>query len=627
MYKLANSSRKAMQEKAKRLVTADPHQKVDSSTWSPAEPLDTEAKTGARPLVRRIYKSGGKVQGTAAKKRGDRMARKSGGRAAPWVDDLINRDVRTANEAREGKKHVGAFKKGGRTKHADGMAVPLPPRMPADIAARRAAAAKAAQMDATDAAMNTIKNAKSLQQQKMTQEAQRAAARAAAQAEARRIYDLTGGMGKKKGGKVSEMEWEHSKADLKQDKKLAKKHGMSLEAWEKSDLDKKHDKQQSTKGLCYGGKAKKAGGGMLDASKKAMLVAADPHMKGQKKLTPQPAQEPPKKADGGKVAWLKKAKGAETFSGNSTTKIPGVVGGRKARASGGSIRERFNEAFRTARNAGEKTFVFDGKTYNTKLEPKSEAGSPARRGVPKANSPAYRSSINAQAQNAANFEANRQAAAGQTRLEATQARRNATAAEMNASLAANRRAEEARQGLYGGSRQGDNPSAGNINAPASRVQTQNYAIPGVRMGGANEPAIVFENPFKRGGKTEKRKAHAKGGKTKGKTNISININTQPSGGKLPMPPAGGLAPDMAPPMPSVAPPAGGPPMGAPPADPALLAALAGGMKGGPAAPPMPMPMPRKSGGRTIHVINHASGGGLGRLEKIKAYGEKQKKLG
>ena len=50
------------------------------------------------------------------------------------------------------------------------------------------------------------------------------------------------------------------------------------------------------------------------------------------------------------------------------------------------------------------------------------------------------------------------------------------------------------------------------------------------------------------------------------------------------------------------------------------------MKGGAGAPPMPMPMPRKSVGRTIHVINHAAGGGLGRLEKIKAYGEPQKRI-
>jgi hypothetical protein len=56
-----------------------------------------------------------------------------------------------------------------------------------------------------------------------------------------------------KGGKVSHSEWEHSKMDLAQDKKLAKKYGMSLEQWEKSSLDKKHDRQQSMKGLKDGG--------------------------------------------------------------------------------------------------------------------------------------------------------------------------------------------------------------------------------------------------------------------------------------------------------------------------------------------------------------------------------------
>lgn len=67
----------------------------------------------------------------------------------------------------------------------------------------------------------------------------------------------------KRGGKIGHQEWEHSKKDLKEDRKLAKKHGMSLSAWEKSDLDKKHDRQQSEKGLKHGGRAKKfAGGGM-----------------------------------------------------------------------------------------------------------------------------------------------------------------------------------------------------------------------------------------------------------------------------------------------------------------------------------------------------------------------------
>ena len=58
---------------------------------------------------------------------------------------------------------------------------------------------------------------------------------------------------KAKGGKIPHMEWEHSKKDLDQDKKLAKKHDMSMDKWEKSALDKKHDNQQSTEGLKKGG--------------------------------------------------------------------------------------------------------------------------------------------------------------------------------------------------------------------------------------------------------------------------------------------------------------------------------------------------------------------------------------
>ena len=69
-----------------------------------------------------------------------------------------------------------------------------------------------------------------------------------------RQEDKRGGRVRKAaGGKMSHMEWEHSKKDLEQDRKLAKKHGMSMEKWEKSALDKKHDKQQSAEGLKKGG--------------------------------------------------------------------------------------------------------------------------------------------------------------------------------------------------------------------------------------------------------------------------------------------------------------------------------------------------------------------------------------
>ena len=58
----AKSIRAAREAKAKRLGSAgDPKTKVDSSSWTPPEMMNTGAKTGLRPVSRRQFKRGGKV--------------------------------------------------------------------------------------------------------------------------------------------------------------------------------------------------------------------------------------------------------------------------------------------------------------------------------------------------------------------------------------------------------------------------------------------------------------------------------------------------------------------------------------------------------------------------------------
>jgi hypothetical protein len=118
MSEMAKAARAAMKKKAEKMTTADPHQKVDSSTWTPPDALNADVKTGMRPVSRRAFKKGGKVEGDCAMPRADRMPRKAGGRseAVAIANAKVNRNVKAANEEREGVKHVGGMKKGGRTK-------------------------------------------------------------------------------------------------------------------------------------------------------------------------------------------------------------------------------------------------------------------------------------------------------------------------------------------------------------------------------------------------------------------------------------------------------------------------------------------------------------------------------
>ncbi len=98
-------------DKARSLIESSGG-KVDSSTWTPDEMLDADVKTGMRPISRRAFKTGGKVEGEEAKGNLSRAPRGNIG--------LANTNQRVANEERDGKKHVGGFKNGGRTGKAGG---------------------------------------------------------------------------------------------------------------------------------------------------------------------------------------------------------------------------------------------------------------------------------------------------------------------------------------------------------------------------------------------------------------------------------------------------------------------------------------------------------------------------
>jgi hypothetical protein len=117
---MSKAARAAMKAKANRMGgKGEPRAKVDSSDWTPPEMMNTDVKTGMRPLTRRAFRKGGKVvemcEGGPAAMRADRKQRKAGGRSL--VTDLINRNDKKANLAREGgDAHVGGYKSGGDVK-------------------------------------------------------------------------------------------------------------------------------------------------------------------------------------------------------------------------------------------------------------------------------------------------------------------------------------------------------------------------------------------------------------------------------------------------------------------------------------------------------------------------------
>jgi hypothetical protein len=705
MSEAAKTARNAMRAKAKRLTSADPNEKVDSSSWSPAPLLEADKKTGARPLVKRLYKKGGKVVGKAEGKkaefRADRKPRKSGGKAehkAPWVDDLINRDVRMANDKREGVKHDGAFKKGGKAHKADGgrMLSPYGEKV------KRLAEIKKLQLQSNP--KTTDKNQWGdwhQERSRLESDLMDASRRLGpTRKEGGRAKKFGGGpigmnpvgqqnqmMGKaagmmKKGGKVHRKHRDEGgdaigelikrtpdplprgMAGRGQPTNLAPMYHMPADNREKPNKDLP---AQGMTGAKRGGKTDGHKVGWLHHAKGGKTKHSDEAQ--DKKLMHKLLKEKAFKASGGKAMHHKdclckmcmggrmgKYSGGGVFDGNSKQKVPGVVpGGRMAKAGGGeSSGPDFSGAYYD---------LFSGWHNLDKANPDQIA---AMR--PEDRAKAYEAQGNAPV---------RMGATPNTSTSTTYRSRKPISKMVGSGrgvagpTAADIAVSQNRYNPYAGMATDDMVSGNELlsqnrlaKLPPTPVRVdQNYGMPGVRQGGAGEPAIVFGNPSgmendpssyaarerafvqqqnqrlrdsmdstinsdltprpgQRPMDTSERSygltpeqedalPRKSGGRAKGKTNVNIVIATgkgqQPTGmmGGAPMP--------NAPVSPRIPQQAGQPPMGPqgmPPMPPQ-----------GMPMPPQGMPMGRKTGGRA-YPIDTGSGGANARLEKIDAYGLK-----
>lgn len=390
----AKTIRAARKAKASRMGSADPHTKVDSSDWTPAEPLNADVKTGARPLSRRAFKSGGKVTGQKTKANMGRKPRCGGGKAG---ESWVNRNVKEANEDREGKKHVGGFKKGGRAGKQVGGSKSVLPQDPKAMA----------EMEASQKGQSAEQQANREAMRKSIQDAENRPPNPPERKRGGRTKKMDGGgmmpgagidprMGMvspnrmkftgpqgspyKKGGKV------HS--DEAMDKALIKKmvkpsartgkagggmrsestvaakaqrgvmdasddfnsfeakHGNAFRAGdpratEYADKAAKYGAAQQAYGraldergpLKKGGRAKHATGGMIEDSKKALMTKSDPHNQTKiKPAQPAPKEEAEAKKHGGRAH---RATGGRT-KGKGKTNINIIISTGKGQPQDGA---------------------------------------------------------------------------------------------------------------------------------------------------------------------------------------------------------------------------------------------------------------------------------------------------
>jgi len=605
--------------KAKRL-TADPHTKVDSSTWTPPEAENAGVKTGARPLTKRLYKKGGKVvgkhEGKESHKHGGRMPRKSGGRATSLTpDSLINRDVRMANDVREGTKHVGAFKKGGKTHKADGGKT----LSPYGEKVKRLAEIKKLQLQSNP--KTTDKNQWGdwhQERSRLESDLMDASRRLGpTRKDGGRAHKFSGGVGQ---NPVSAQSEQMGKAAG------MRKHGGKVHRDDGGPVPvppRKGDKNYNPYPYRPAAKnpnnppkqpAYESGEGYVNQNpegyKKGGKASRHPDEAEDKKLIKKMVKP---------SALEHKKQGGGVFSGDSKKKIPGDTGGRQARNAGGRLhREGGGRDVDTSMPMATYNFLtgwsnLDKATpdqiahMNPQDRQMALAAQGPSRGVMPAHSAAPRKMVGS-GRGVAGPTADQIRSQGSNYMSDTALNSPAPSdAQQQSMMGRAQPAMTTSHGLYGPQTANDAAINFSRQVPDQSAQpvwhysddTSNSSSDPAPAGyvAPNVPAPLWA----RGGRAQ----HAKGGRTKGKTQVNIIIGAG-HGQQQPMPnaPAMPPRPPMAPPMP---PQGGMPPMGPQ------------GMP--PQMPPQGgMPMARKRGGRAGYPIETGSGGGEARLDKIKAYG-------
>jgi hypothetical protein len=552
-------------------------------------------KTGARPVSRRAFKVGGKVAGAEAMTHAGRTPRKSGGKTE-YANALVNRNVKDANEEREGIKHVGGFAKGGVPEYNEESVERAIQSSRQKIGKKESSAIK-----------SLLKGRKASMPMKDENEDDK--------------------MGFARGGSKTE----GSAKDMMEDKKMAAKMGMTMKEWEASQADKMHDMPSK-------GRTKKMSGGSMDAD--------DEPRKGPYQIVHQKTGKVVGKANTLNGARKSRERNdmnygsyAHQIIDTATGKVTMKDGGRAAKMGGGSMgmgmgmQDPMMSMPRGYKKGGKAEMMHHKDCMCKACGGAAMAQEGGRNAKMSGGSMGY-------------------AAGGKMKMVEKDGKKVPFFAAdgvgkmaKGGGLYANIHAK--RERIEDGSKE-KMRKPGAKGAP-SASDFKDAAKTAKKDGGKAMhhkdcmcKACGGAAMSQEGG----RMARKSGGKV-GKSNISINIypHNAEKPGAGPMPPMGAPpmppmpAPMMKPPMPAPSPMPSAPPPAHMSLPPGLQQALAGAAGAGPMPPagggmpspmmnrpPMPAPMMgRKAGGRVEYPITGGAGGGRARKEKVDAYGEKMNK--